>query len=352
MQTSISNMTDASQLIQSEGAWALAWRRFKSDRVGVWSGITVILSLLLVLATVLGTVAADWEKEVAVSHAPPTWALGDMQSAKDTNALPEVVLYEPTPTDIVDPIASQWEATQKAVKPSGDKVNALSTSLPMGSDKWGRDVLSKTIKGAETSILVGLTAALMATLLGSALGAVSGWYGGIVDDLSNWLYNVFHSIPGILLILAIAAVLNTKGTMAVVIILGTTGWTGTYRLMRGEYLKHRNREYVRAADAIGASNNRRMFVHILPNVSHVILVQFSLLTVSCIKAEVILSFLGFGVPVDGVSWGTMLTEAQNDLLVGIWWQLLSATLAMSIFVTALSLLTDSLRDALDPKVIH
>jgi len=352
MQTSISNMTDASQLIQSEGAWALAWRRFKSDRVGVWSGITVILSLLLVLATLLGTVAADWEKEVAVSHAPPTWALGDIQSARDTKALPEVVLYEPTPTDIVDPIASQWEAAQKAVKPSGDKVNALSTSLPMGSDKWGRDVLSKTIKGAETSILVGLTAALMATLLGSALGAVSGWYGGIVDDLSNWLYNVFHSIPGILLILAIAAVLNTKGTMAVVIILGTTGWTGTYRLMRGEYLKHRNREYVRAADAIGASNNRRMFVHILPNVSHVILVQFSLLTVSCIKAEVILSFLGFGVPVDGVSWGTMLTEAQNDLLVGIWWQLLSATLAMSIFVTALSLLTDSLRDALDPKVIH
>jgi peptide/nickel transport system permease protein len=320
--------------------------------VGVWSGITVILSLLLVLATLLGTVAADWEKEVAVSHAPPTWALGDNQSARDTKALPEVVLYEPTPTDILDPIAAQWEAAQKAVKPSGDKVNALATSLPMGSDKWGRDVLSKTIKGAETSILVGLTAALMATLLGSALGAVSGWYGGIVDDLSNWLYNVFHSIPGILLILAIAAVLNTKGTMAVVIILGTTGWTGTYRLMRGEYLKHRNREFVRAADAIGASNNRRMFVHILPNVSHVILVQFSLLTVYCIKAEVILSFLGFGVPVDGVSWGTMLTEAQNDLLVGIWWQLLSATLAMSIFVTALSLLTDSLRDALDPKVIH
>ena len=352
MNTSISIAVVVPQIAASEGAWALAWRRFKSDKVGVWSGITVALSLLLVLSTLLGSVAHDWEKEVAVSHAPPTWALGDIQSSNDAKAMPEIVLYEPTPTDIVDPIAAQWESAQKAVKPSGDKVNALATSLPMGSDKWGRDVLSKTIKGAETSILVGLAAALMATVLGSVLGAVSGWYGGIVDDLSNWLYNVFHSIPGILLILAIAAVLNTKGTMAVVIILGTTGWTGTYRLMRGEYLKHRNRDYVRAADAIGASNNRRMFVHILPNVSHVILVQFSLLTVSCIKAEVILSFLGFGVPVDGVSWGTMLTEAQNDLLVGIWWQLLAATLAMSIFVTALSLLTDSLRDALDPKVIH
>jgi peptide/nickel transport system permease protein len=335
----------------SEGAWALAWRRFKSDRVGVWSGITVIFSLLLVLSTLLGTLASDWEKEVAISHAPPSWAMGGYKGDAAV-AMSEIVLYEPTPTDVADPIAPQWELAQKAVKPAGEKVNALSTHLPMGSDKWGRDVLAKTIKGAETSILVGLAAALMATLLGSVLGAVSGWYGGVVDDLSNWLYNVFHSIPGILLILAIAAVLNTKGTMAVVLILGTTGWTGTYRLMRGEYLKHRNRDYVRAADAIGASNNRRMFVHILPNVSHVILVQFSLLTVSCIKAEVILSFLGFGVPVDGVSWGTMLTEAQNDLLVGKWWQLLSATLAMSIFVTGLSLLTDSLRDALDPKVIN
>jgi peptide/nickel transport system permease protein len=336
----------------SEGAWTLAWRRFKSDRTGVWSAITVLLSLALVFSTLVGSLAADWEKEVAIGHAPPSWALFETQDVEGVPALPAMVLYEPSPADVIDPIAAQWEQAQKAVKPVGEKVNALATQLPMGSDKWGRDVLAKTMKGAETSILVGLAAALMATFLGTALGAVSGWYGGVVDDLSNWVYNVFHSIPGILLILAIAAVLNTKGTLAVVLILGITGWTGTYRLIRGEYMKHRNRDYVRAADAIGASNNRRMFVHILPNVSHVILVQFSLLTVSCIKAEVILSFLGFGVPVDGVSWGTMLTEAQNDLLVGKWWQLLSATAAMSIFVTALSLLTDSLRDALDPKVIH
>ena len=236
----------------SEGAWALAWRRFKSDQVGVWSGITVILSLALVFTTLLGPLASDWEKEVAISNAPPSWAMSGFQADDASKAIPEVVLYEPTPTDVADPIAPQWELAQKAVKPAGDKVNALATHLPMGSDKWGRDVLAKTIKGAETSILVGLAAAFMATLLGSVLGAVSGWYGGIVDDLSNWLYNVFHSIPGILLILAIAAVLNTKGTMAVVLILGITGWTGTYRLMRGEYLKHRNREYVRAADAIGA----------------------------------------------------------------------------------------------------
>ena len=347
----MNRMATQTPQITSEGAWALAWRRFQSDRVGVWSAIIVLLSLALVLATLFGNLTADWEKEVAVSNAPPSWAMLEEQTSKNV-VVQSVVLYEPSPSDVVDPIAAEWALAQKAVKPTGEQVNALVTHLPMGADKWGRDVLAKTIKGAETSILVGLAAAFMATLLGATLGAVSGWYGGVVDDLSNWLYNVFHAIPGILLILAIAAVLNTKGSMAVIFILGATGWTGTYRLIRGEYLKHRNRDYVRAADAIGASNNRRMFVHILPNISHVILVQFSLLTVSCIKAEVILSFLGFGVPVDGVSWGTMLTEAQNDLLVGQWWQLLSATVAMSIFVTALSLLTDSLRDALDPKVIH
>jgi peptide/nickel transport system permease protein len=162
----------------SEGAWALAWRRFKSDRVGVWSGITVILSLALVLSTLLGSLASDWEKEVAISHAPPSWAMGGIQGEDASASTPEVVLYEPTPTDVVDPIAAQWELAQKAVKPAGEKVNALATNLPMGSDKWGRDVLAKTIKGAETSILVGLAAALMATLLGSVLGAVSGWYGG------------------------------------------------------------------------------------------------------------------------------------------------------------------------------
>ena len=124
-----------------------------------------------------------------------------------------------------------------------------------------------------------------------------------------------------------------------------------FRLIRGEYLKHKAREYVQAADAIGASNARRMFVHIFPNVS----------ATSCwcscrsspsafIKAEVILSFLGFGVPVDVVSWGSMLNEAQNELILGKWWQLVAAGTAMAMLVTAFSLFTDALRDALDPKL--
>jgi peptide/nickel transport system permease protein len=123
-----------------------------------------------------------------------------------------------------------------------------------------------------------------------------------------------------------------------------------YRQVRAEYMKHVGREYVRAAEAIGASNTSRMFKHILPNASHVILVRMALLVVGFIKSEVILSYLGLGVPVDQVSWGTMLNEAQSELILGYWWQLVAATAFMAVFVTAFSLMADAARDALDPKL--
>jgi len=223
-------------------------------------------------------------------------------------------------------------------------------TLPFGADKWGHDIIKKTIKGGETSIIVGLAAALLATVLGTVFGALSGYYGGLIDDCFNWFYSIFTAIPSILMILTVAAVLQKKGVMTIVLILGLTGWTGAYRLIRAEYMKHKVREYVMAADAIGASDWRKMFSHIFPNVSHVALVQMSILVVGFIKSEVILSFLGFGVPVGVVSWGSMLNEAQNELILGKWWQLAAASVAMALLVTAFSLFTDALRDALDPKL--
>ena len=364
--------------------WQLAWRRFRADRIGMVSAVVVLAGLLLCLVSAAGWMANAWNQEVGPADRPPAWWSSGATAvqaadqpgfaARKATATPTDIedpiaaelqeaglsigrqssqRREPTPTDIVDPIEAELAAARQQVTGSaGPAIGLGDATLWMGTDKWGRDVLAKTIKGAQTSILVGLSAALMASLIGALLGAVTGWFGGWADDLGNWVYNVINAIPSILLILAIAAVLGTKGEWAIVLILGLTSWTGVYRLMRGEYMKQRQREYVRAAEAIGATAWRQIFVHVLPNVSHVLLVQFSLLTVACIKAEVILSYLGFGVPVDGVSWGTMLTEAQNDLLVGKWWQLLSATLAMSIFVTALSLLTDALRDALDPRIVQ
>jgi oligopeptide transport system permease protein len=210
-------------------------------------------------------------------------------------------------------------------------------------------VLSKAVKGTQISVFVGVLAAVLATGIGTLLGALAGFFGRKTGDLLEWVYNVFTSIPDILLIFAFAAVFG-RGIGTVVLILGLTGWTSVYRQVRAEFIKHSGREYVRAAEAIGASTASRMFRHILPNVSHVILVRMSLLVVAFIKAEVILSYLGLGVPVDQVSWGTMLAESQSELILGYWWQLAAATVFMAVFVTAFSLMADALRDALDPKL--
>jgi len=338
----------------SPGLWALAWKRLKSDNVGMVSLVIVAAFILLMIASATGLIAGDWSKETGVNYAPPSFLGADIEGGAPAAPVTPAGSSAPAvefKSEVVDPLADVMADIRKDAKsaPAG-VVEARAPTLAFGGDKWGRDVLKKTIKGSETSIFVGLAAAAVATLIGTVFGALAGYYGKWVDDLFNWFYSVFSSIPYLLLILAVAAVLQQKGTLTIILILGLTGWTGTFRLIRGEYLKHKAREYVQAANAIGASNSRRMFVHIFPNVSHVVLVQLSIYTVGFIKAEVILSFLGFGVPVDVVSWGSMLNEAQNELILGKWWQLAAAGTAMAILVTAFSLFTDALRDALDPKL--
>lgn len=394
----------------SAGLWALAWRRLRADRVAMAALAVVVVYMGMLILSSTGLLAADWEKEVGIYYAPPsflaTLSLGtdeanDAGNNVTTNAATNPVNHtaakipsqaaavDVAPPDnprdsladvlrqlraapetasaadalappierygIIDPLQKELdeiraEIASAARAESATTANVKRQTLPFGADKWGHDILKKTIKGAETSIVVGLVAALLATTLGTFLGAVAGYFGGMVDDFCNWFYSIFTSVPYLLLILAVAAVLQQKGVLTIVLILGLTGWTGTFRLVRAEYLKHKNREYVWAADAIGASHLRKMFSHIFPNVSHVPLVQASILVVGFIKSEVILSFLGFGVPVGVVSWGSMLNEAQNELILGKWWQLVAATFAMALLVTAFSLFTDALRDALDPKL--
>ena len=334
----------------SAGLWNLAMRRLTRDKVGMVALIVVIFFLLLMAASYTGLVAKDWSKESGVSYANPAFMAGAENLEKSQTADASKASKIP-PVDLsdIDPLAPRYKEWEERTAKIAVTEIKRSDTLPFGGDKWGRDVLLKAVKGAEVSIFVGLVAALLATFIGTFLGALAGYMGGRVDDALEWVYNVFTSIPYILLILAFAAVFS-RGLTTIIMILGITGWTGIYRLIRSEYIKHRSREYVRAAQAIGASHPRRMFVHILPNVSHVCLVQLSQYVVQFIKAEVILSFLGLGVPVDMVSWGTMLAEAQNELVIGKWWQLFAAGASMAILVTAFSMLTDSLRDALDPKI--
>jgi oligopeptide transport system permease protein len=303
----------------------------------------------LMLASVAGLVAADWEQEAGVSYARPAFAPRVQEEPAAGNEARARQRAPAADLSDIDPLAPRYDEWRRRAGQLSATLPPRSETLPLGGDQWGRDVLKKTVKGSEVSIAVGLAAALIATLLGTLLGALAGYWGGRLGDLLEWLYNVFTSIPYILLILAFAAVLG-RGMTTIILIMGLTGWTGVYRLVRAEYLKHREREYVLAAKAIGVSHTRRMFAHILPNTSHVVLVQFSLLVVAFIKTEVILSFLGLGVPVGVVSWGTILAESQNELVMGKWWQLAVVGAAMAMLVTALSLLTDSMRDALDPKL--
>ncbi len=305
--------------------------------MGLVSLVVVLGFIALIVLSALGLVASQWQDEVGVANAPPTFmgpAAPQAAAAIEVPKGPNVDLSD------IDPLAPRYKEWDERARQFATTETVKAETLPFGGDRLGRDVLAKAVKGTEISVFVGVMAALCATLIGTGLGAFGGFFGGKVGDLLEWVYNVFESIPNILLIFAFAAVVG-RGVESVVVILALTGWTGMYRQVRAEFIKHRSREYVRSAEAIGASVGSRMFRHILPNVSHVILVRMSLLAVGFIKAEVILSYLGLGVRVDQVSWGTMLAEAQSELILGHWWQLAAATLFMAVFVTAFSLMADA-----------
>jgi oligopeptide transport system permease protein len=338
--------TAAAPAQRSEGVWHAAWRRMRSDHVGMVSLAVVLVFVVLIVLSALHVVARDWQREVGVPSAPPTF-IGP--APKTETAAIEGPKGPNVDISDVDPLAPRYKEWEERAAKYKTAEAPRAETLPFGGDRLGRDVLAKALKGTQTSVFVGLLGALMATVIGTLLGALAGFFGGRVGDFLEWLYSVFTSIPDILLLLCFAAVFG-RGVGSVAIILALVGWTGLYRQVRAEFLKHSVRDYVRSAEAIGASTTSRMFRHILPNVSHVILVRMSLLVVGFIKFEVILSYLGLGVGVDDVSWGTMLAEAQSELILGHWWQLVAATAFMAVFVTAFSLFTDALRDALDPKL--
>ena len=341
------------QAPRSEGVWHAAWRRYRGDRVGLASLTIVVIFIVMIVLTATGLVAKDWAREVGVANAPPHFIGPKPPEATGTIVVPKGPNVDLSAVDPLAPRYKEWEERAAKLKTTD---TGKAESLPFGGGRRGRDEQAKALQGTQVSVAVGVLAALAATVLGTLLGALSGFFGGKVGDFLEWLYTVFTSIPDILLIFTLAAVLNRadaiipRGIWTIVIILGLVGWTGLYRQVRAEFMKHRSREYVRAAEAIGASAGARMFRHILPNVSHVILVRMSLLVVAFIKSEVILSYLGLGVPIDQVSWGTMLAESQAELILGHWWQLVAATAFMAVFVTAFSLMADAWRDALDPKL--
>jgi ABC-type dipeptide/oligopeptide/nickel transport system permease subunit len=218
-----------------------------------------------------------------------------------------------------------------------------------GTDFFGRDVWGRGLHATKTALTVGLFSSAIALVIGVTLGALAGYFGGWVDDIIIWLYTTLDSIPYILLMAAFQIALG-QGLSNLFIALGLTTWVTLCRLIRGEFLKQKEKEYVEAARSLGASHSRRIFLHILPNVMHLGLIQFGLIFVTAIKAEVILSFLGLGVEVGTPSWGIMITDSKQEITQGHWQNLTTATIMMFGLILAVNLFNDALRDALDPKL--
>jgi len=234
---------------------------------------------------------------------------------------------------------------------------------PLGTDAFGRSVLQKTILAARVSMTVGFMSNIIAVPLGMLLGAVAGYFGRWVDDVIVWLYTTLASIPGIIRLIAIKFAffdrvlfegtwfeVDLGGMAGIYIALGVMSWIGTCRLVRAEVMKLRELDYVLAARAMGKRSFPILVRHVLPNVFHIGIINFSLGFVGAITAEVILSYLGLGVGEGTPSWGTMINAARMDLVVGRWWELTAAVVAMFVIVLAFNIFGDRLRDALDPRL--
>lgn len=280
--------------MKTDSLWKDAFKRLASDRLALIALFIVVVYFFVAFLSSIGLIASNWSQEVGASN----------------------------------------------LAPSFDHL--------FGTDIFGRSVLQKVIRGTQVAMSVGVAASIIAIPIGVLLGAFAGYFGGWIDDFVTWLYTTFSSVPNIMLLISITLILG-KGIFSVYIALGATSWVTLCRLIRGEVMKHKEREYVQAAGAIGGGHLRKLFRHILPNVSHIIIINTSMQFQIAIKSEVILSYLGLGVQGEP-SWGTMIDDAKLELVRGVWWQLAGATVAMFFILLAFNILGDALRDALDPKL--
>lgn len=217
----------------------------------------------------------------------------------------------------------------------------------LGADTNGRDVLCRMVFGARIAMSIGLVAVGIYIAIGIIMGALAGYYRGWVDIVISRLIEIVICFPSFFLIIAVLAFLRPS-IINIMVVIGLTGWTGVARLVRGEFLRVVNEEYVTAIRAMGGSDARIIFRHVLPNGMGPVLVSASFGLAAAILAESALSFLGFGVPQPNASWGTLLYDGRNDIS-GTWWLTVFPGLAIFLTVTALNLVGEGVRDATDPR---
>ncbi|KEZ52265.1 oligopeptide ABC transporter permease [Metabacillus indicus] len=245
---------------------------------------------------------------------------------------------------VIAPYAYETQDLTKKLVPPGGAENLL------GTDRFGRDLLTRLLYGAQVSLLVGFASVLGSITIGTVVGAVAGYFGGIIDAILMRFVDIVLSIPQIFLLITLVTIFK-PGVDKLIIIFAVLGWTTTARLVRGEFLSLRTREFVLASKTIGTKSFKIIFSHILPNAIGPIIVSATLSVGGVILAESTLSYLGLGIQPPTASWGNMLQDAQNFtiLLKSPWYPLLPGSLIL-LTVLAFNFVGDGLRDALDPKV--
>ncbi len=233
------------------------------------------------------------------------------------------------------------------------KTNEITTTViagrpehPLGTDSKGRDMLAMLVSGARISLLVGLLATGIAIFLGTFLGVLSAFLGGWVDNALMRFTDIMMTFPFFLLLVLIVFIFGPSLAI-IVLVIGLTGWTGAARLIRSEALSLRTRDFITASKALGASDTRVIFNHLIPNVSSLIIVMASLSIPGVIMAEASLSFIGLGDPMS-TSWGTILNTGQHSL-DSAWWVAVEPGIMLFLTVLSFNFFGDGLRDAFDPK---
>jgi peptide/nickel transport system permease protein len=313
--------------IRPRTLWGDAWRRIKASKLAMTCLVIAVAYLLLALANFL-----------------PIFEYR-------ANGIPKGKIWDIVGSSFQSPT---WA---KTVVENGHAIHEVSPALWFGTDLLGRSIFWQTLYGARVALEITAGASVLSIGIGLVLGVFAGYFGGWVDSVIIWLFTTVSSVPWILLVIATVYALEgyaalkdwLGGIGPVILALGLTDWVGLCRLIRGEVLALRQRDFVTAAQAAGLTNGRILFRHIVPNVTHIVIITFSLGAVGYVQAEVVLSFLGLGIT-NRPSWGRMIDDAKLELLRGVWWPATAATIAILIISLALNYLGDFLRDALDPRL--